>query len=67
MLTINIWIEAGLVNGVLGKIIDIIFSPDSKPPEYPLYVTTRFDNYNGPPWNINDPKVIQIIHLILGS
>lgn len=59
MLRTKIWIEACLVNGALGKITNIIYSPNSKPPELPLYVTTRVDNYNSLPCNIDEPKSYQ--------
>lgn len=67
MLTSNIWTQAGLVNGALSKVVEIIYSPDSKPPYVPMYVVTRFNSYNGPPWNDHDPKSILIIPVSLGN
>lgn len=67
MLTSNIWTQAGLVNGALGEVVEIIYSPGSKPPDVPMYVVTRFDNYSGPPWNVHDPKSIPIIPVSLGN
>ena len=45
----------GLVNGSLGEVVDIVYTPGCKPPELPLYVVVRFDNYSGPPWDQDDP------------
>ena len=67
MLTSKIWTQVGLVNGTLGEIVDIIYSSGSKPPEVPLYIVTRIDNYIGSPWNEEDPKLVPIIPLCLGS
>lgn len=51
----NIWTQEGLVNGELGEIIEIVYSDGCKPPQLPLHVATRIDNYSGPPWDKNDP------------
>ena len=67
MLTTNIWTQAGLVNGSLGEVVDIVYSPGSKPPDVPMYVTARIDNYTGPPWNKDDPKIVPISPVPLGS
>lgn len=47
MLTANLWIEAGLVNGALGTVVAICYEHGS-PPDLPLAVMIRFDSYSGP-------------------
>ena len=49
MLTSNLWTDAGLVNGALGVIQQIVYKPGSSPPEPPTYVLVRFDKYEGVP------------------
>ena len=45
MLSCNLWVEAGLVNGALGYVEKVVYMPGSKPPQLPLYTTIKFDNY----------------------
>ena len=59
MLTCNLWVEAGLVNGALGTVQNIFFSDVSKPPQLPMYATVSFDDYIGLPWDIRYPKLFQ--------
>ena len=47
MLIANLWVEAGLVNGALGTVVSICYH-NSTPPDLPLAVMVRFDNYSGP-------------------
>ena len=49
MLTCNIWVQSGLVNGALGEVIQIVYRPRSNPPQLPAYVVVEFDNYIGLP------------------
>ncbi|XP_057844943.2 uncharacterized protein LOC131054442 [Cryptomeria japonica] len=67
MLTTNIWTQTGLVNGALGKIIEIIYRSDSKPPDIPMYIMVKFDNYSGSQWHPNDPKLVPITPISLGN
>ena len=46
MLTANLWTEAGLVNGALGTIVDIVFD-ENGPPSLPTAVFVNFDTYEG--------------------
>ena len=44
MLTANLWTEAGLVNGAMGTIQDILFE-EKGPPSLPVAVFISFDSY----------------------
>lgn len=50
MLMENIWTEAGLVNGAVGRIYDIAWSPETIDPrkEPPSLLLVRMDRYSGP-------------------
>jgi ATP-dependent exoDNAse (exonuclease V) alpha subunit len=60
MLRKNLWTKAGLVNGAMGSIIDIIYHPDSTPGELPLAVLVQFDKYTGPSWSNELDRVVPI-------
>ena len=47
MLTSNLWIKMGLVNGAMGTVEAICYTRD-KPPALPVAVMVRFDHYSGP-------------------
>ena len=44
MLTSNLWVDVGLVNGAMGT----IFYRTGGPPDLPIAVMVRFDSYSGP-------------------
>ena len=60
MLTSNLWIEVGLVNGALGYIRKIVYKQGSAPLELPTYVMVEFDGYLGLPFKDHNPKIIPI-------
>ena len=47
MLTSNLWVEVGLVNGAMGTIEAICYRSGG-PPDLPLAVMVKFDHYTGP-------------------
>ena len=48
MLTANLWVQVGLVNGAMGTIVAICYDvEDQSPPSLPLAVTVHFDTYTG--------------------
>ncbi|XP_059075255.1 uncharacterized protein LOC131875210 [Cryptomeria japonica] len=67
MLTINLWIEAGLVNGDLGYVENIVYKPGSMPPELPPYVMVKFDTYSGIPFDAQNPRTVPISATHRGS
>ena len=60
MLTSNLWTNAGLVNGAVGVIQQIVYNPGSSSPEPPMYVLIKFDNYVGVPWDESFSQVVPI-------
>ena len=48
MLSANLWVEVGLVNGALGTVEAICYEGDQQPPDLPIAVTVKFDSYSGP-------------------
>ena len=51
MLTKNLWIEVGLVNGVLGDIWSIVYKLGTGLPKPQTYVKVEFDNYSRIPFD----------------
>ena len=49
MISANLWVEVGLVNGGLGTIVAIaMVTTMQRPPDLPVAVMVRFDSYSGP-------------------
>ncbi|XP_059078134.1 uncharacterized protein LOC131876694 [Cryptomeria japonica] len=67
MLTTNLWIEAGLVNGALGYVENIVYKTGSMPPEPPTYVMVKFDTYSRISFNAQNPKIVPISATHRGS
>ncbi|CAG8744429.1 8927_t:CDS:1 [Cetraspora pellucida] len=59
MLTTNIWTFAGLVNGAIGRIMDIIYEEGHGPTLLPNAVLVTFDDYHGP--TITTPEGVQVV------
>jgi len=59
MLTANIWTEAGLVNGSMGIVHDIIFEQAS--PSLPAAVFIEFDAYKGPTITTSEGNKVVLI------
>ena len=67
MLTSNLWTDAGLVNGALEVIEQIVYNLGSSPLEPPMYVLIKFDNYVGVPWDESFPQVVPITSIERGN
>ena len=50
----------GLNNGAIGKVVAIIYDPDTSPPAFPRFVIVDFPNYKGPYWCRENPTWIPI-------
>ena len=48
MLTANLWVDMGLVNGSMGSVVAICYDNGGCPPHLPIAVMVRFDAYRGP-------------------
>lgn len=59
MLIVNLWVEAGLVNGAMGTVISICYQSGG-PPDLPLAVMVHFDNYAGPTLPDNTVPIVPI-------
>ena len=46
MLTTNLYQQVGLVNGIRGQVVELVFAYDAPPPNLPLYVV-KFRGYSG--------------------
>ncbi|CAG8754421.1 15252_t:CDS:1, partial [Cetraspora pellucida] len=57
MLTANLWTKAGLVNGAIGIVQDILFE-DQGPPSLPVAVLISFEHYKGPTITASDGKKV---------
>jgi ATP-dependent DNA helicase PIF1 len=48
MLSSNLWVDMGLVNGAMGTVHAICYRDGEAPPNLPVAVTVLFDRYHGP-------------------
>ena len=55
MLTRNLWTEVGLVNGIKGDVVDIVWAHGEKAPALTGFVVLRLEGYTGPVWS-SDPR-----------
>lgn len=60
MLTVNLWTEAGLVNGACG-VIDAILKPEHD--KKTRVIMVDFPNYRSPPLSTIAPTVVPITHI----
>ena len=67
MLTPNLWVQAGLINGSLGKVIVIVYNSNEQPPSLPYFVVFEFLYYKGPLWDSLNPTYVPISPITRGS
>ena len=62
MLSSNLWVEMGLVNGSMGSIQAICYNEGAAPPDLPVAVTVLFDSYTGPTLSDGSVPIAPIRH-----
>ncbi len=68
MLTANLCVQAGLVNGAIGTVVAVCYDGAGKsPPSLPVAVTVRFDSYNGPSLHDGSVPIIPLRRMWLSS
>ena len=67
ILTSNLWVQAGLVNDSLGKVIGIVYNSNEQPPNLPSFVVIEFLYYKGPLWDVLNPTYVPISPITRGS
>ena len=55
MLTRNLWSEVGLVNGIRGDVVDIVWAHGEEAPTLPDFIVLRLEGYIRPIWS-SDPR-----------
>ncbi len=63
-LGMNLWTEAGLYNGSLGTIKEIIYTPNTKPSDLPAVVLIEFPKYIGPNLELQGKTYKNVIPII---
>ena len=51
MLTKNLYQQVGLVNGIRGQVVELVFADDAPPPSVHPYVVVKFRGYSGGEWS----------------
>ena len=59
MLSSNLWVEAGLVNGAMGTVKAICYNSGG-PPHLPIAVMVSFDSYSGPTMHNGTVPIVPI-------
>ena len=67
MLTMNLWTDFGLCNGATGVVIDFIYCNNQQPPDLPVAVIVKFDEYTGPSIHNDIPHCVPICPITVAS
>ena len=67
MLIANLWVQARLVNGSLGKVINIVYNSNEQPPTLPSFVVVEFLHYKGTLWDTSNPTYVPISPITRGT
>ena len=60
MLTMNLWTDAGLCNGASGTVLYFIYATNEQPPDLPIAVVVKFNDYRGPSISDDIPGCVPI-------
>ena len=67
MLTMNLWIDVGLCNGATGTVEDFIYANNQQPPDLPVAVIVKFNEYRGPSISDSIPRCVPICPITITS
>ena len=67
MLTMNLWTDVGLCNGATGTVVDFIYANNQQPPDLPVSIIVKFDDYSGPSINHSMPAYVPICPITVTS
>ncbi|CAN0496825.1 unnamed protein product, partial [Ectocarpus sp. 12 AP-2014] len=54
MLSKNLYQQVGLVNGLRGEVVELVYADNAPPPKLPLYVVVNFEGYSGGNWSAQE-------------
>lgn len=57
MLTVNLWPSVGST----GQVVDIIYKTNHQPPDLPIAVVVKFNDYIGPSFSSKTPSLVPIV------
>ena len=55
MITMNLWTEVGLCNGANGTVLNFMCASKLQPPDLPIAVNVKFNDYGRPSISNNIP------------
>ncbi len=62
MLTANLWVDVGPVNGAMGTVVATCYKSGQCPPHLPVAVMVHFDSYSGPTFADGTVPITPICH-----
>ena len=60
MLTMNLWTDVGLCNGATGTIVEFTYASNQQPPDLPIAIIVKFNDYTGPSLTNRIPGCVPI-------
>ena len=63
----NLWTDAGLCNGASGTVLDFIYATTQQPPDLPVAVVVKFNDYRGPSIYNDNPVCVPICPFTVSS
>ena len=55
MITMNLWTDVGLCNGANGAVLNFMYARKLQPPDLPIAVIVKFNDYGRPSISNNIP------------
>ena len=63
----NVWTDVGLCNGATGTVVNFIYATNQQPPDLPIAVIVKFDDYAGPSVSNNMQQCVPICPITIIS